>query len=100
MGGRLGVALKPFFLAAAELALATGDETAAQRLRQATLTWVSASLWHHVPASFVKGHTLWKVLGTKMHMSPETRSYVPLRVPFNHKLVHEQLVSLQNAVSH
>ena len=100
MGGRLGVALKPFFLAAAELAVATGDETAAQRLRQATLTWVSASLWHHVPASFVKGHTLWKVLGTKMHMSPETRSYVPLRVPFNHKLVHEQLVSLQNAVSH
>jgi hypothetical protein len=99
MGSRLGVALKPVLKAAAELALAAGDKRAAQSLRQATLIWVSASLWHHVPASVLAGSSLWTVLGTKMHMAPEDRYYVPPRVPFSRMLVHEQMLGLQKAVA-
>jgi len=100
MANRLGVALKPVFQAAAELAMADGDQKAAQRLRQATLIWVTSSLWHHVPDSLVTGPILWTVLGTKTHMRPENRAYVPSRISFNHKLVQEQMATLKKAIDY
>jgi integrase len=99
MGNRLGIAVKPVFQAASELALAAGDETAAERLRQATLIWVSASLWRHIPASFSAGIILWQVLGTKILLPSECQRNATLRRPFNHRLISQHIVSLQKAVA-